>query len=188
MSTIRAFFAIIPPKSMSDLLSSVLESLRQSSPEHFIRWAHVENLHITLQFLKNIQPEHVIPLIEKVQIELKNTPTFQLEFHGLEWFPAPDHPKILSLAVGPQNSLTPLSATIGHAISALNYPVESRPFRAHMSIGRLLNNSSKQKVLLNQIKLPTIPPITINELYLVESKSSKGESNYSSLAKFNLIT
>jgi 2'-5' RNA ligase len=186
MSTIRAFFAIMSPKSMSDLMSNVLESLKQFTPEHVIKWSRVENLHITLQFLKSIQPEHVVPLIEKVRIELKNTPTFQLEFHGLEWFPTPEHPKILSLAVGSKDILIPLSATIGHAISAFNYPVESRPFRGHMSIGRLLNYSSKQKALLNQIKLPIIPSIPINELYLIESKSSKGGSNYCPLAKFDL--
>ena len=187
MSSIRVFFAIIPPKTMNPLLITILESLKQSLPEHWIRWTHVDNVHITLQFLKSIQSQDVPPLIERVHSELKNTPKFQLDFHGLEWFPSVEHPKILSLAVGPKDILKNLSAIIGHAISALNYPVESRPFRGHMSLGRLPKFNLQQKNLLDEIRIPVIPPIFISELYLMESKPSKGGINYHPLAQLNLI-
>ena len=146
----------------------------------------MEKLHVTLQFLKGIQPEHVTSLIEQVRLELKDTPAFQLEFGGLEWFPTPEHPKILSLAVGPQHSLMSLSVAIGHAISTLNYPVESHPFRGHMSLGRLLHYRSQQTALLQQIKLPPIPPIAINELYLIESRPGKKGNDYHPLAQLAL--
>lgn len=188
MNTLRTFFAIVPPRSLSDCLSSVLESSKQSFPKNLIRWVQIEKLHITLQFLKCIKPEHLTPLIEQVRLELKNIPAFQLEFGGLEWFPTPKHPKILSLAVGPQNILTSLSAAIGHAISALNYPVESRPFQGHMSLGRLLHHRSQQEALLPEIKLPFIPPIPIRELYLLESKSNKEGTDYYPLAQLTLNT
>jgi len=185
MNTIRAFFAIIPPKSMLVPLENLLKTLKRSAPEHSIRWINSENLHITLQFLKKIAPEDVNPLIEQVHTELKNTRAFQLELQHLEWFPEPKHPKILSLAVGPQDILTTLSATIGHAINALNYPVESRPFRGHMSIARLPYRR-QQSELLATIKLPTIPSAFINKVYLIESKPSNGRTSYFPLAQFNL--
>ena len=185
MNTIRAFFAIVPPKSLSDLLSSDLESSKQSFPKNFIRWVPIEKWHITLQFLKSIQPEHITPLIERVRMELKNTPALVLEFGDLEWFPTPKHPKILSLEVGPQNILMPLSAAIGHAISALDYPVESKAFRGHMSLGRLLSHQSQKETLLPQIKLPQIQ---INEIYLIESKTGKKGTDYYPLAQVGLQT
>lgn len=188
MNTMRAFFAIIPPKSLSNLLSSVLESSKQSLPKNLIRWVHIDKLHITLQFLKNIQPEHVTPLIERVRLELQNIPSFQLVLGGLEWFPTSKHPKILSLVVGPHNILRPLSDAIGHAIDALNYPVEPQPFRGHMSLGRLLHYRSQQVMFLERIKLPFIPPIPINEIYLIESKSGKQGTDYYPLVQLALNT
>ena len=170
---------------MLALLENILNILKRSAPEHSIRWINRENLHITLQFLKKIEPEDVNPLIEQVRTELKNTRAFQLELHHLEWFPEPRDPKILSLAVGPQDILRTLSATIGHAINALNYPVESRPFRGHMSIGRLPYRRP-QSASLSTIKLPVIPPAFINELYLIESKPNNGPTSYYPLAQFNL--
>ncbi|MBA2652608.1 MAG: RNA 2',3'-cyclic phosphodiesterase [Tatlockia sp.] len=186
MVNIRAFFAIMPPKSISDGLTSVLESSKQSLPQNLLRWVHPQKLHITLQFLKNIQPKDLTPLIEKVRLELKKTPPFQLEFGGLEWFPTAKHPSILSLAVGQEACLMPLSAAIGCAISALNYPVESRPFRGHMSLGRVLHHHSLEVELLQQIKLEFIPPILIDEIYLIESKPSKEGREYYPLARIAL--
>ncbi|MCL9684953.1 RNA 2',3'-cyclic phosphodiesterase [Legionella maioricensis] len=185
MNTIRAFFAIMPPQSMHDPLENILKTLKHATPEHSIKWINIKNLHITLQFLKKVQTEDVNPLIEQVRAELKNTKSFQLELNHLEWFPGPRHPKILSLAVGPQDILAALSATIARAITALNYPVELRPFRGHISIGRVPHRRP-QPTLLTTIKLPALPPVFINELYLIESKPDNGRTSYLPLAQFSL--
>jgi len=185
MNNVRAFFAIVPPKSMHALLSDIIESIRHSIPKHLIRWTQVEKIHSTLQFINSIKAEHIAPLIEKARMELKNTPSFQLEFQGLEWFPSPEHPKILSLAVGPHDILMPLSTTLANAISSLNYPIESRPFRGHMTLGRLPYYRMHHE-LLSKIKVPVIPPVRINKLYLIESKPEKGRTNYLPLAQFRL--
>lgn len=170
---------------MHHFLKNILNTLKQSDPQHSIRWINTENLHITLQFLEKLRPEDVNPLIKQVQSELKNKSVFQLEFNQLEWFPGPSHPKILSLSVGPQDLLKALSDTIGQAISTLNYTVESRPYRGHMSIGRLIQHRP-QHTLLPQIKVPIIPPVVIDEFFLIESKPDNGKNSYSPLAQFNL--
>lgn len=186
MNTTRVFFAITPPQSLSILLSSVIESSKQSLPKNLIKWIQIEKLHITLQFLKSIQPEHVTTLIELVRHEIQKTPAFQLELGDLEWFPTPERPKVLSLKVGPPNILMALSSAIGHAISTLNYPVETMPFRGHMSLGRLIHSRSQPAAFLQQIKLPFIPPVLINELYLIESKFCPQGNEYHPLAQITL--
>ncbi len=74
---------------------------------------------------------------------------------------------------------------MGQAISALNYPVETRPFRGHMSLGRLLY-SRTPIASISRIKLSDIQPVVINDVYLIESQLGKGKTVYSPLAQFNL--
>ena len=183
--SIRAFFAIKPPSSMYNFLESLLKTLVHADPKHFIKWIDVEKLHITLQFIKSIQREDVDPLIKQVGARLKDNTAFQLQFDKLEWFPAPWRPRVLSLRVSPQETLKTLAITLGQAIYALNYPIETRPFRGHMSLGRL-TYSRTPVASISRIKLSDIQPVVINEVYLIESQSGKGKTVYSPLAQFNL--
>lgn len=188
MNTIRSFFAIKPPSSIQENLSVILAELKQSVPHHFTRWIDIEHLHITLQFLKSTQSEQVPDIINSMQILLKETPAFQLELGSLEWFPSIAHPKIISLAVGPQEVLTTLSTAIGIELKALNIPIETRAFKGHMTLGRLSPHHNLQKeLILDHIKIPPVPPVLIDELFYFESKPARG-SNYIPLARFELST
>ncbi|HAT8179958.1 TPA: RNA 2',3'-cyclic phosphodiesterase [Legionella pneumophila] len=185
MNAIRAFFAISLPPSVQDKISSSLEPLKQVVPSHSIRWTKPIHLHITLQFLKRLETEHIQFLTERVSNELNNIKKFDLELGILEWFPSPKNPRLISLSVGPQDRLRDLSRMIGHAIDSLNYPVEERPFRGHLTVGRVVNFSSKLQQLL-QMKFPLIPPVPIDKFYLIESRPDKEGSNYFPLAQFDL--
>lgn len=186
MNAIRAFFAISLPGSVQKNIWDILEPVRKSTSACFIRWTKPEHLHITLQFLQKLEADHISSLIEGVRNKLKSMEEFQLDLGTLEWFPTPKRPRLISLSVGPQCLLRDLSMAIGQVIGELNYPVESRPFRGHLTVGRVVNYSSKLQQL-PQMTLPSIPPVPIDELYLIESKPDKNGSNYLSLAQFNLI-
>ncbi|HAU1152463.1 TPA: RNA 2',3'-cyclic phosphodiesterase [Legionella pneumophila] len=185
MNAIRAFFAISLPPSVQDNVSTNLEPLRQMVPIHSIRWTKPIHLHITLQFLQRLETEHIQVLIERVSSELKRIKQFDLELGVLEWFPSPKNPRLISLSVGPQDRLRDLSRMIGQVIDSLNYPVEERPFRGHLTVGRVANFSSKLHQLL-QMKFPLIPPVPIDKFFLIESKPDKEGSNYFLLAQFDL--
>lgn len=186
MKAIRAFFAISLPGSVQKRIWDILEPVRKLTSAHFIRWTKPEHLHITLQFLQKLEADHISSLIEGVRNVLQGTGEFQLDLGTLEWFPTPKRPRLISLSVGPQDLLRDLSVVIGQVIGELNYPVESRPFRGHLTVGRVVNYSSELQQLL-QMTLPSIPPVPIDELYLIESKPDQDGSNYLPLAQFNLI-
>ena len=186
MKTIRAFFAIMPPQEMQVHLLKVLKKLKPECPAN-IRWVDPKNIHITLQFLSQLLIEDVKPLSDKVREELKNIPHFQLTIGPLEWFPSPKHPKVLSLVVEPQEILLQLANSIAQAVDAFHYPMESRTFRAHMTIGRVQYDKHK-KSLLSHIELDAIPPIFIDKIHLMESKLGKEKMDYFPLTQFDLNT
>ncbi|MBN9228392.1 MULTISPECIES: RNA 2',3'-cyclic phosphodiesterase [Legionella] len=185
MPSIRVFFAITVPSKTQAKLSRCLNSLQKNLSSDYIRWAHVEKMHITLQFLGDLPQEQLVPVIEHVRAAIKNLPVFQLELGHLEWFPSSHRPKVISLSVQPQATLATLSETIGKALIALHVPVESRPFRGHLTMGRLIRHRIPHE-LLETIKVPIMPPITVDKIYLIESRPEKGMQNYYSLAEFKL--
>jgi len=154
-------------------------------PELSLKWIKVESLHIILQFLSRVQQDQLALLGNSAQTVLEETPAFQLELGAVEWFPSLTHPKILSLEVGPQDILKTISVTIGQVLSALNYPIEGRLFRGHMSLGKNLQRQTFYD-LLTQIKTPVIPSVLINKVHLIESGPSHDDRSYHSLAEFNL--
>jgi 2'-5' RNA ligase len=185
MNTVRVFFAILPPKSIQEPLRTILELAHVVFPKKTLRWIDLEHLHCTLQFINAIPQEQIAVLIERVTSLVKNQPSFLLNLGALEWFPSMNHPKILSLSVEPQETLRHLSERINQILIELECSVESRPFRGHMSMGRVLtHNLFKDRI--KQIKNIKIPPVLIDKIYLIESRPAQGGRLYCTLAEFNL--
>ena len=183
MNTLRVFFAISPPKMVHASLTSLLGTLKDSFPKQCLKWIEVRNLHITLQFLGNVPHNQLIEIIKSANAALNNITPFQLEFGTVVWFPSLRKPKILSLVVEPQDTLKTVSATIGRALIALN----SRPFRGHLTLGKVRRHHHVPQELITKIKIPTITPVNINKIYLVESRPNReGGMSYHNVAEFNL--
>lgn len=187
MKTIRAFFAIVPPASALKQLGVLLHQLDHAIPNKLIKLVKTQALHVTLQFIQSIQPEHVPVLIERVRALLLETPSFDLELGAMEWFPSIHHPKLISLSAGPQDVLTDLSQKIGHVLNELNYPPELRPFRGHLSLARIIKNIPDE-INIYKIQQPIVEPIHIARIYLMESKTFKEGAEYTSLAEFKLAS
>lgn len=181
----RVFFAVVPPKSIRDYLAGAMSILKKGVGGHSIRWTPVADLHVTLQFIKALQQVDLVPLTERVRSQLKNVPSFQLQIGHPMVFPNPELPSIISFAVEPHTTLVTLSNVIGQAVGALGYPVESRLFQGHMTLARLHHEKIHTNVF-SSLNMPIIPPILINEIYLIESKPDKNGPHYIPLAQFDL--
>ncbi|WP_258957652.1 RNA 2',3'-cyclic phosphodiesterase [Legionella sainthelensi] len=187
VNTIRVFFAIVPSKEMRLHLLTILQSLKQEMPEDYIRWVDIDNLHITLHFIGQFRLKDLVLVSKKVSNALKNTPCFQLKLGPVEWFPSLRHPKVLSLIVEPHDLLAQFVSTITQSFHCLNYPIQPRAFRGHMTLARVHNFQHEQQKLLPQIKLGHIPLMTVNKIYFIESKLGHERSTYTTLTEFQLL-
>ncbi|MCW8387742.1 RNA 2',3'-cyclic phosphodiesterase [Fluoribacter dumoffii] len=186
MHTLRVFFAILFPSKTHVELANYLHALQEVFSPDCIRWVQPEKMHITLQFLGNLPQAQLMQVTENVRTALTNQPAFQLELGHLEWFPTAHRPKVVSLGIQPEAPLAKLSATMGNVLISLNVPIETRPFRAHLTLGRLRRNKIP-KELLKTMTVPVFSPINVTKIYLIESRPEKGEQNYYSLAEFKLL-
>jgi 2'-5' RNA ligase len=186
---IRGFVAIQVPQSIQQIATDL--QTHKLVQQLNLRWSRVEDLHITLKFLANINPDHLPKIIDVLSSQLINTGLFYLQLGPLQFFPSTKHPKILSLKMQYSKKCFSIVQILNNALLELDYPIEAREFRGHVTLARLKTRGKHDDLcsqdILNQIVVPTIPKILISELYFFESKPSSSGSDYLPLVRFNLL-
>lgn len=134
--TIRAFIAIEIPDEVRVALDHVLSRLRRTGAH--VSWVRPENIHLTLVFLGDV-PSDRIP---DIQYELDRVATsasaFEMMVEGVGSFGSPKAPRVIWAGVTESSgSLIALQRDLAAALRALGIPVESRPFHAHLTLGRM---------------------------------------------------
>jgi 2'-5' RNA ligase len=180
MSQLRVFFAIDFPEETQAELEGLLSKLKSQHPHHSIRWSKPHHLHVTLQFLGELDSDDLAVLVQKVKNELSQCETFFLEFGKIELFPTPYHPRIISLSMGPNKKLAEVSQRIGQKILECGYEIETRPYRGHLTLARI-----SQLISLDDFEI-SIKKIPVKEIILYRSEPSSHGSNYSVLERFGL--
>lgn len=184
----RVFFAIDLPLETKDRVGKYISLLKKKSKSHGIRWTRPENLHITLQFLAKIKGEHIPPLIANVKQAVKDTiKTSSFKLGKIHLFPNPYRPRVIVLEISSQDDIAKLAEAIGFGISNTHYPVEERPFRGHLTIGRLKQPHGLNLQFLNEVDLPIFDEIVLNEVILFQSEPQPEGSKYTVLEKIQLV-
>lgn len=175
----RVFFAISLTPAIKQDITDYLHEIRKHFKRHTIRWIRADNLHITLQFLAAVEDQDLSRLADKVGQEIKDFAPFSLELGPLELFPTPYHPKIISLRANPHDNLKVLAETIGKGIAALNYSVETRPFRGHLSLGRIMRSIDHSA--LEGLPKANFTALPINSIVLYRSELTPEGARYTIL-------
>jgi 2'-5' RNA ligase len=134
---VRAFFAIDLDARTRRATAGVVDRLRANPGGDAIRWVSEETLHVTLRFLGEIDAAHVDRLADCVREQTAALSPFQLQLGGVHPFPSRRRPLAVVLDVGPAEPLEELFAAVERGVVAANFLPETRPFRAHLTLGRI---------------------------------------------------
>jgi 2'-5' RNA ligase len=182
-SSIRAFFAVDIPHQVKENIFKIISD--KTSSRKLVRWTSPENLHITLQFIPFIKIIDVTTILHQLKMELQNEKTFYLKLGPLELFPDKNNPTVISLSIlTGKNELIRLAMLIGNILNRMSYPIETRHFRPHLTLGKL--NNCQQKNLLENIKIPALEALLVKEVILFESRHEKEKILYIPFAKIPL--
>lgn len=184
-SVVRVFFAVELPLPVKDEIGrSIMAIKKKAKGAHAIRWTKPENLHITLQFLGEAKRTDLPQLIEEVRANIAGKfKKFFLNLGNLYLFPSPYRPRVIVLDVAPQEELAQLSKRIGEGITALGYEIESRPFRGHLTIGRIKQPQGLNLSFLSEFKIPAIEDLELKEVVLFRSEPQPEGSMYTIVEK-----
>ena len=189
--SVRAFVAVLISPAAKTALRNVVGLLKVDAPGG-VRWIDPEGIHLTLKFLGNVGPARVPEIAAAMRGGAQGAPLFRLHLSGLGMFPNEKRPRVLWAGVqGDLDSLQELQGRIEDGLAGLGFPREGRPFRAHLTLGRVRDQASgEERRQINAAMLAVSLEATENWLVetvcLVQSHLSPSGATYSTLASASL--
>ncbi len=175
----RLFIAVPLPDTVTDQFADLQQ------PIDWLRWQDRNQLHITLKFLGETDPERVPEINQNLsQIQL---PAFSMTIKGFGYFPKDKQPRVLWSGIDNNQSLQKLQQSVEQTCTDIGFDAEGRPFKPHITIARI-DGGSKRDVMsfINQHKKFSIPDVPVDEFVLYESKLSSEGATHIRKKSFNL--
>lgn len=129
---VRTFVAIDLPEEIRERVREFQAILTQSGG----RLAIVDpaNLHITLKFLGEVEPERIEPIIEALRA-VRAAP-FELTV-GCAVCNPPRRPRVVWCGITDAGESAALARQVDDLLAPLGFPRENRPFRPHATLARV---------------------------------------------------
>ena len=169
MQTIRAFIALSLPQDVKEQLGKTTTILSEQLPDQTVRWVKPELMHLTLRFLGETAVAKLPAIFTAMdQLSADHVP-FDLTVQGLGCFPNCKRPRVIWAGVdGDKVALLALKQTVDEVLMPLGWPLEQRPFKSHLTIGRV-KDSQKLRGVRWQADLPLMA-VPITAVHFIESQ------------------
>jgi RNA 2',3'-cyclic 3'-phosphodiesterase len=183
---LRLFVAIAIPSEVRDSLSVILNDLRVIAPKG--KWVRTENLHVTLKFLGNADPQK----LEQIEGALKTVRSSQpvtLDFRGLGFFPNEKRPRVFWGGMEASENLRPLAESIGGCLHQIGFPLEKWPFTPHLTLARF-DPPGLPLALADAVKRHSSDnygEAIVREFHLIESKLKSTGAEYTTIQSFPFV-
>lgn len=138
-SPLRLFVALDLPAGAKTALAATMGQLQGLIPAG-VRWVNPAGIHLTLKFLGDTEAGLVTPLRAALrEMAAAGDPMpFPLHLDGLGVFPKHREPRGIYAGVdGDLDSLVRAQRQVEQVIARLGFPREKRPFRPHLTLGRV---------------------------------------------------
>src|SRR5262249_42877826 len=119
-------------------VASAQAGLRMAAPRADVRWVDPAGMHLTLKFLGEVDAARV-PDVEAALADVarRHAPLARAA-GGLAGFPGATRPRVVFAGIaGGLRELGLLAADVERACEALGFAPEARPFRGHVTLGRV---------------------------------------------------
>lgn len=172
----RLFAGIPVPEPALGELRQIMGMLR--GMDWPVRWARDEGLHLTLKFFGSVADDSVPGITRALEGAARGSGPIPMTCGGMGYFPTGRHVQIIWAGLDAPGSLELLQDRVERASEALGFPLEGRPFRPHITLGRVKTGANLAANELEQ--LPTFDeiPFLADRLVLFESKPGAGGSVY----------
>ena len=133
----RLFIAVELTPAARRYTEEALRMFKEGLPSG-VRWVRPEGIHLTLKFLGNVSND-AIPTIESgMRRAAEGIYPFTVRVQGAGCFPSSRRPRVLWLGLqGELESLLTAQSRLEDSLEALGVDRETRPFRSHLTVGRV---------------------------------------------------
>lgn len=142
----RLFIAVPLPEAIAKQLATLSDKLRKFSDDLPINWVKPGNIHLTLKFLGMTTDETAAMVEREIKSVAGQFQPIRCKLGGLGAFPNISRPRVIWTGLDLEDNLADLqrlAAEIDRATSRLGFEPESRPFSAHLTLGRVKVSKGK---------------------------------------------
>lgn len=169
---IRTFIAFKLPDDIKDELGEVITALKARSGP--VKWVRPEGLHVTVKFLGNIDEALTAPLSHELDRVAAAFPPVHVRLSGIGAFPHMRRPRVVYAGLmGDTSIMGEIAAQVDRACTSLGLEPEKRPFKAHITLGRL-----KLPSVVDSAKEMREKDFLITDVILYKSELSPAGARY----------
>ncbi len=131
----RLFIGIPLPAAAEVQVAAILRRLR--AREWSVRWVRDRGLHLTLKFFGETTTDRVDAITEMLTFATAGIHPLTLTLSGAGVLPSVRQPRVIYLGIDADPGLELLQDRIERGADALGFSPEGRPFRPHITLGRI---------------------------------------------------
>ncbi len=189
MQTIRSFIAIPIESDIQRRVVRFVDRL-QAVDEGAVKWVPMDNLHLTLKFLGDVDNRLVPSVCASMRKASQNVSPFELTFHGAGGFPDIDRARVLWVGVSEGGDvLTPWVQQLEERLAELGFKREPRTYQAHLTIGRFKVGRRPSPDLIERTMeaySQDFGSMVVNEAHLIASYLERKGPTYTVMDRLSL--
>ena len=183
---IRTFVAIkIKPEQK---LIGQFSEFRRLFRDEQINWVSEDDFHLTLRFIGNTSSEQISILKNKLEEIATQINSFEFQISGAGYFKSKGTPRVLFVKIIHPEILEQLVALVEEAVVAVGFHKELKPFRPHLTLGRIkyLENRTRFYQLMDELPSVQYQNVRVSEFILYQSTLRPEGPVYKPIKTFEL--
>lgn len=192
MAAIRSFVAVELDEEVKQRLAEIQRQLKTMTPGGVVRWVQPDSIHVTLKFLGDVPEERIRAIVAALERECAPVAPLAFTVAGAGCFPNARRPNVVWIGVeDPDGQLAALQQAVERALNPLGYPPEGRPFKPHLTLGRVnrsVSDADLRKVgeRVSGLRVAHLGQVQVAEIVLMRSDLSPAGARYTPLARIPL--
>jgi 2'-5' RNA ligase len=149
-----------------------------------VSWVRPEGIHLTLQFLGEVDPDRIEGIASKAEECVKAIGPFTIGIRGCGGFPHARHPRVIWIGVDdPSGEIKKLQARVERGMEEMGFAREGRDYTPHLTIGRLRSGKERGGVAqaLETMKESDLGTMEVREICLFRSHLKPTGAEYTKL-------
>ena len=176
--SMRSFVAVPLPGEIQSRILGTAQELARDLPE--VKWSRkVENLHITIKFLGQIDEAKLIALADELARAIAPLPRFRLELRRMGAFPSARHANVLWVGADDvEHGLAAVAEAVEGVGERFGIAREQRAFTGHVTVGRSKGRGVDARAALARLAERSFGAASVDEVHVYESRLGGEGSTY----------
>lgn len=181
----RAFIGIDFDDNTKNEIRDLQQQYREQARKG--RWKHRDNFHITLKFLREVDPGQKKQIDAMVTDICSKHAPFELKLTEPKIFRGRDSIRVLWLGLdGDLDALHSLQKEIDLACESIGFQRESRKYNPHITIGQDIIFEDSFEIVKRSIPTMHFKPMRIANLFLFNSEHIGNRRIYTRVSQYDL--